>query len=155
MEKSCLQSVEWVCDHQVCADADVEWADRERSIQPPDRNSEPLHRPSTPNSLDAPGVGRKAPGEDSAETLRAPGYDAQGQNKQDIMTRLHTPVENASGGSVPGHPDASIGGSAVESGGHEATCPNVDRIWFSFGSPVTVYNLPEVRSVCLLMCCGA
>lgn len=123
------------------------WSDRER-LQRPVKHEDsdvPLHRPSKPDSLHAPGGGEKVPGRVAAGRLHAPGDDAQEQSKQSSSAGQHAPVEKTPGGSVPGGTDTSMEGAARAAVEHEATCPNVDRIWFSFGSPVTVYSLPEVR----------
>jgi hypothetical protein len=128
---------------------DTEWADQERRLQQPDLDvpAVPLHRPDVPDSLHAPGDGGTVSQGVGHAALHAAGGDAQVQpNRKELQApgkKQSETVAEAMRGATRGSADAGTQGSHVEE-----MCVDVDRIWFSFGSPVTVYSLPEVCAGC-------
>jgi hypothetical protein len=127
----------------------TEWGDQERRLQQPavehDSPEMPRKQPSTPGAVHAPGDTLQAPGRGTTEALRAPGDPVQrlrqGSGGAD---QLQAPGKTR----VPGRVREDLGtitdGRAGDHEAHEDMCVDVDRIWFAFGSPVTVYSLPEV-----------
>lgn len=137
------------------ADA-IGWADQERRFEQPVLNDPgvPLVRPSKPQnaSLHVPGDEEQqdqqptVPGLVTPDSVHAPGETVTstdtvvevGQRQSGLeSTQQQTSGENVATG-APGE-------EPRDSHDQEDTCVDVDRIWFAFGSPMTVYSLPEVR----------
>lgn len=139
---------------------ETEWADQERLQQP--GHDTPITAPKTlasPKVWHAPQLTELLQGQAEEVTAHEDPFPGQG-SEDGIDQQLPDPdalrgsnlSSEPGGGSQPREPSRE-GGKATttkedqQAQGQEDMCTDVDRIWFSFGSPVSVYSLPEVRAV--------